>query len=234
MRTSTISVGVVALLLAVSAACGGDGDGGGGEREAERAIEESAQERAEGVVLQLSDFPDGWRASPAEEDDDREEEFRECVGVDFSTVTIIGEAQSDDFAQDSAEASSNAAVFETEADATTSFEELASGMGSGSANECLQDFLEEAVDPDVEVENVDLGELSFTPPSGVDDSRAWQLAIEASSSEAEGLSATVYFDVIDLRAGDVVARVQAIDVLSPFDPELRDELVDAVAGRMTD
>jgi hypothetical protein len=226
-----MSVGVVVVLLILTAACGG-GDGGGGEGEAERAIEDGAQQRAEGVVLQLSDFPDGWRASPTEEEDDRADEFRECIGVDYSTVTIIGEAQSDDFAQDSAEASSDAAVFETEAEATASFEELVGGMESESVNECLQDFLEESVDPDVDVENVDLGELSFTPPSGVDDSRAWQLAIEASSSETEGLSATVYFDIIDLRAGDVIARVQAIDVLSPFDSDLRDELVAAVAGRM--
>jgi hypothetical protein len=227
-----MSVGVVVILLVLTAACGGGGDGGGGE--AERAIEDSAQARAEGVVLRLSDFPDGWRASSGEEEDDRADEFRECIGVDYSTVTIIGEAQSDDFAQDSAEASSDVAVFETEAEATASFEELVGGMESEAVNECLQDFLEESVDPDVEVENVDLGELSFTPPSGVDDSRAWQLAIEASSSEAEGLSATVYFDIIDLRAGDVVARVQVIDVLSPFDSDLRDELVAAVAGRMTE
>jgi hypothetical protein len=227
-----MSVGVVVILLVLTAACGGGGDGGGGE--AERAIEDSAQARAEGVVLRLSDFPDGWRASSGEEEDDRADEFRECIGVDYSTVTIIGEAQSDDFAQDSAEASSDVAVFETEAEATASFEELVGGMESEAVNECLQDFLEESVDPDVEVENVDLGELSFTPPSGVDDSRAWQLAIEASSSEAEGLSATVYFDIIDLRAGDVVARVQVIDVLSAFDSDLRDELVAAVAGRMTE
>ena len=50
-------------------------------------------------------------------------------------------------------------------------------------------------------------------------------------ADFEGLSATVYLDFIDLREGDLLARVQTSDVLSEFDPELRDQLVEAVAGR---
>ncbi len=63
-----------------------------------RAIEPEAQQRAESIVLTLSDFPDGWQAeADTAEDDADQEAFNECVGADYSGLTIIGEAHSDDF-----------------------------------------------------------------------------------------------------------------------------------------
>lgn len=239
MRKLTIPAVVVAFLVATAAGCGGDDDGEGGDggAGAERAIEADAQERAEGVVLQLSDFPDGWRGTPSEEEDDGGEEFRECLGVDYSTVTIIGEADSDEFAMGTAEVSSDAAVWESEAEATKALEEFGAGMESESVNECLKTFIEEeAEDDDFEVGDVEVGELSFTPPEGVDDALAYQIAIpvESTSGESEGLSATVYLDFIEFREGDLLVGIQTLDVLSPFDSELRDELLDSLAGRATD
>jgi hypothetical protein len=226
-----VPAGIVALtLLMVGAtACGGDDDGGGGG-EAERAIEADAQERAEGVVLQLSDFPDGWRGTPPEEEDDGGEDFRECLGVDYSTVTIIGEADSDDFAMGSAEVTSDAAVWESEDDATTAMEEFETGMQSETVNECLKTFLEEGADSDAQLGDIEVGELSFTPPEGIDDAFAYQIAIPV---DTEGLSATVYLDLIELREGDLLVGVQTLDVLSPFDSELREELLDTLALRAT-
>ena len=183
--------------------------------------------------LQLSDFPDGWRASaPEDEGDEESAEFRECLGVDYSDVTIIGEATSDDFAMGSAEATSDVAIYETETEATTALEELSAGLQSESATDCVTDLMKENVESGVEIGDVELGELSFTPPTGVDEAHAYQLAVSAESQPAdEGMSATVYFDIIDLREGDLVSRIQTVDVLSEFDPELRDQLVEAVAGR---
>ena len=75
--------------------------------------------------------------------------------------------------------------------------------------------------------------MSFTPPAESDDARAWQLAIpfEITRGAGAGLSPTVYMDMVALREGDTVALVLAVDVLTPFDSELRDQLVAAVAGR---
>jgi hypothetical protein len=80
------------------------------------AIDSEAQARAESMRLQLTDFPDGWRAGePSEEDEEADEAFRDCVGVDFSDFTVIGEASSDDFAMgETATAFSESKVFETE------------------------------------------------------------------------------------------------------------------------
>jgi hypothetical protein len=41
-------------------------------------------------------------------------------------------------------------------------------------------------------------------------------------------------EIVTLRQGDTVADVKTSDVLTQFDPELRDKLVQAVAGRMSD
>jgi hypothetical protein len=221
--------------LAISA-CGGDGDGNSGGSGFERTIEPQAQERAESVLLTLSDFPGGWRAGAPEEDDEEgEEAFRDCVGVDYSAFTIIGEAGSDDFAMgETAEASSEAKVFETEEMAAAALAEFAEGMGTEEADACMDDFLGEP-EEEFEITEAELGELSFTPPSSVDDAKAWQLAITIegqAGTQNAGVSVSAYLDLVQLRNGDTVADVSTLDILTPFDPELRDELVAAVAGRL--
>ena len=44
----------------------------------------------------------------------------------------------------------------------------------------------------------------------------------------------MYLDLIEFREGDLLVGVQTVDVLSPFDAELRDQLLDTLAGRATD
>ena len=107
-------VAALSLVLATCTACGGNGDGDGSASGS--AIEPEAQERAEAFVLKLSDFPNGWRGSaPEEEDEEGAETFRRCAGIDFSGLTRIGEAESLDFATgESTEASSEAVVFASE------------------------------------------------------------------------------------------------------------------------
>jgi hypothetical protein len=234
----------LALLAGVSACGGGDGDessnGGGSSNGASSVeIDAAAQERAEAVVLQLSDFPTGWRASAAEEDDEGGEKLRECIGVDYSELTRTGEADSQDFAKGQAEASSTAAVFADEGQASAWMDEYTRGMTSSGVEDCFQETIDESVSESGEsgfkLGEVDVGQLSFTPPANVDEASAWQLAVpvEITSGAGKGLSANVYIEFVVLREGDTAAVVQTEDVLTEFDPELRDQLVAAVAGRMT-
>jgi hypothetical protein len=114
----TVAVFVLALCVAAASACGGNGDDAANARNAKRSIQDGAQGRAEAMVLELSDFPNGWRASPHEEDKAGGDRLRECQGVDYSALTITGEADSKDFAAEgSTEASSSATVFADEAEA---------------------------------------------------------------------------------------------------------------------
>ena len=141
MRRALVSVGILALTLGLLASgCGGsdDGDGGdadsgatGDERSATRDIRAEAQRRAEAIVLQLSDFPTGWRASAHESGPDTANEFYECLGADYSRFTITGDADSQDFAMgESTHVESGVRVYETERDAEGAFAEGAEGLGS--------------------------------------------------------------------------------------------------------
>ena len=60
IRWSALLFAVLALL---ASACGGDQMGGGDVGAPVRDIQAEAQETAESIVLELSDFPNGWRAS---------------------------------------------------------------------------------------------------------------------------------------------------------------------------
>lgn len=223
--------------LALSA-CGGDGNGDtGGGSGFQRAIEPQAQERTESMLLTLSDFPDGWRAgAPDEEDEESEAAFRECAGVDYSAFTIIGEAQSDDFTMgETTEASSEAEVFESAEMAAASVDEFTRGFAADEADACMSEYLGEFEDDEVEITETEVGELSFTPPSGVDDASAWQVVVTVEGkpgTEAAGVSVPVYVDFVLVRTGAETAAVSTVDILTPFDSELRDELVAAVVGRM--
>jgi hypothetical protein len=126
------TVAIVLLAIVASAGCGGGSDNDDGSA-AQTAIEADAQERAESIVLQLSDFPDGWRAStPDEEDAEGQEKFRACIGVDYSNFTRTGDAESRDFAMSNAEALSEVVVFADEEEARAAIEEFAAGMsGAG-------------------------------------------------------------------------------------------------------
>jgi hypothetical protein len=215
------------------------GDAARGLSAAMRAIEPDAQARAEAVVLMLSDFPDGWRAGPADEtDEDAEEDFRRCVGVDLSALTIIGEADSDSFAMGSStEVGSSVAVFESEQMARDAFEARAAAFDSNMADRCLTELIGDPEDEDLEFGELEVSAVSSRAPEGVDDAGAWQLVLPVqgvSGTESEGVSANAYVDVVTLRVGDTVAELQAGDVLSPFDPLLFDELVAAVATRMAE
>ena len=231
-----VRLGLVLVLIAGVSACGG------GRRRGERRqrrgassveIDAAAQERAEAVVLQLSDFPTGWRASAAEEEDEGgAEKLRECIGVDYSGMTRTGEADSQDFAQGSStEVSSSASVFADEGQASAWWDEYSRGMSSSGAEDCFQETLEDSLSKEdqagVKVGEVDVGQLSFTPPAGVDEAAAYQVVvpIEITSGEAEGLSPNAYIEFVVLREGDTAAVVQTSDVLTEFDPELRDQLV---------
>jgi hypothetical protein len=215
------------------------GDVARGPSAAIRAIEPDAQTRAGAVVLMLSDFPAGWRAGSADEtDEDAEEDFRRCVGVDLSALTIIGEVDSDSFAMGSStEVGSSVAVFESEQMARDAFEARAAAFERERADRCLAELIGDPEDEDLEFGELELGAVSFRPPEGVDDAGAWQLVLPVrgvSGTESEGVSAAAYVDIVTLRVGDTVAELQAGDVLSPFDPVLFDELVAAVAGRMAE
>jgi hypothetical protein len=238
VKYSAALVAAAAAVLVATPACGGGGGGGGDDTASEQAIEPEAQKRAESIVLKLADFPNGWRASTPE-DDGGQEEFNKCIGVDLSGLTKIGDADSQDFATsgEPAQASSSAVIYKSDQQAEDAISESGAAMSGSAAEGCFQDFVEQTLKrgKGVKPGEVDVGELSFTPPD-VDEAKAWQIVIlvEITSGAAEGLSPDVYIELVTLREGDMVASVRTQDVLTEFDPELRNQLVQTVADRMSE
>jgi hypothetical protein len=236
MRMMAALVGVV---LAATAACGGNGNGD--DTASGRAFEQEAQQRARSIVLTLADFPNDWRGSAPEPDDNSRDKFNKCIGVDYSQLTRIGEAESQDFSKgDSTEATSNVVIFKDDQQAEDAMSEHAEGMGGTATEDCVQDLVEEALRKGgstgrFKLGEIDVGELNFTPPT-VDEAKAWQIVIpvEITSGVGKGFEPDVYLELVTLRQGDTVAVLSTQDVLTEFDRDLRDKLVQAMAGRMSE
>jgi hypothetical protein len=224
---------VLAVSLAAVTACGGDGGAAKGTR-AKRAIQANAQQRAESVVLRLSDFPNGWRASAPEQETPGAEKFRKCLGADYSALTIIGEADSD-FAMANTKATSTATVFAGEGQPEVAIKKLAEGMKSAAAPDCFRDLIEHANEV-TEVDDVDVNGLRLTTPPGIAETKAWQIAVSfhVTSGAGKGLSPTAYLEFVTLREGENLATVQTSNLQRPFDHEVLGTLVQALADRISE
>ena len=234
MSRRGVLTGLAAVVgLLVGSGCGGDDDGDG--RRATRDIQAAAQARAESLVLKRSDFTQGWRASPPEQEDEGAgEEFRRCVGVDFSEFTVTGEADSDEFSMgNSLRVSSDARVVDTERDAVDAVAEFTRGFHRRTTNDCLGRLIAEAIkessDRNVEVGEVEVRQLSVAVPA-VEQAQGWEIAIPI---EVQGSSTTVLLEYTLLREGNEVVSVQAQDVGRRPTPALGDQVLGVLAARMS-
>jgi hypothetical protein len=242
----TIGRWITVCVLAVATACGGNDNGG--DTASGRAIEPEAQQRAESINLRLADFPDGWRvAAPESDDDTGREVFAECISVDDSGLTRIGDAKSQDFFEQApsgsaTQASSAVVIFDDELQAEDAMSKYSEDFGGSTAEDCFQDANERVVraegnDPPegFKFGEVDIGELSFTPPD-VDEAQAWQIVmpVESLSGVGEGPEVNFYLELVLLREGDTTARLLTQEVETKFDRELLDKLAETIAGRMSE
>jgi hypothetical protein len=260
----TLKVTFVTCLLAAvvvgAPACGGSTEGNGREAASEfdpeprRDIQPEAQKRAESIVLELSDFPEGWRASPSGDDRLVGAEVERCIGVDFSSLTLIGFAESKEFrkgdwngdlegdlyaASTSYAAASEGWVFGSEEQAAGAIREYSEGIESDAVDRCAHKRFESPTANDqgewrTELGRIAAGELSVTAPE-VDETRAWQIAVPFKRTDREGveLSSRFQLDAVFLREGDMVALVRTQDnPVNAFDRVLRDKLLHEVADRM--
>jgi hypothetical protein len=96
----------------------------------------------------------------------------------LSAFTKVGEARSDGFAMgETAQASSEADVFESAEMAEAAVAEFTRGFGDDEASACMSEYLRELEDDQVELTQAEVGELSFTPPAGLDDASAFQAVV---------------------------------------------------------
>jgi hypothetical protein len=185
--------------------------------------EGQAEELATSMLLRLSDFPTGWRAQPPSDEEG-------CAGLEEVTERFdaLGKAESDDFVQGEAtEAGSGAGLFGDEKTAMDALNYVEETIQSEEFRDCINDFLREQSDEDVTFDEVQVGQVSF--PSFGDRSSAWQVVIPAQS---EGLSLTVYLDVVYIVRSRAFSSLLFADFLTPFDEQLRTDLARVVSRRM--
>jgi hypothetical protein len=159
-----------------------------------------------------------------------EDVLRGCLGIDYSALTIVGEAFSKSFAAQHTEASSKATVFAGEEDAKNAFRGTVRGMGSGAAEDCFRKQVETL--NMVEVGHADVDELSPTRPRGIDEAQGWQIFVTFTLSEGSPAS-NAFLELLLLRRGGILVALQTTDTARPIDRGLRAKLVRALARRMT-
>ena len=227
-------LGLCVVAMAVLLGCGGGSDDATtASGEPRTSIEPQQQARADAMLLELADLPPGWRASDPDASDDAD--FDECTTADLSKFTKLGDAESQDFEMgENSQISSSASVYATDEEAKEVLDLGAGVLTDQSQAECFADSFREALkkDPDtekLEVGDAELGELSFAPPTGIEESRAFQILLPL---EAEGTSADVVVEAIVLRQRDALVALTTVGIDDPLDSSLRDDLAQALAGKM--
>jgi hypothetical protein len=232
-----VAVALMALAIVAGAGCGGGGSSDTGA--AKRTINADSQRRAKSMLLRLSDFPEGWRASASDPvDKGVQANLQKCVGVDFSTKNVTGKAASPDFGTGQwTDASSGATIVGSPAEAQQWFEQAAAIWRGSKVKDCVTKLFQGVFQgsADYKVGEADVGELPITAPQNVEKAQGWRIMIplEATSGANKGISVPAYIDLVTLLNNDDLALVSTLDVLTPFDPTLRDQLVKTVAARMT-
>lgn len=247
VRARLIATLLIAAVALSAGACGGDSEAEPtaattstttSATEDEASTDGSAQEQinaedqalAESVVLQLEDFPTGWREET--EDNGDEEDIFEACGISLSDFTVTGRAESPDLARGEATlATSFAAVFQPEAEAEQAFA-LVSG---DEATACFQRYLEQQgpSEEGVSVKDVSVGTLSF--PSIGDESAATKIVLTLEAEPDFGgdpVEIDTYTDIIWIRQANTVAGLVFFDVLTPFPDFEKEQLASTVAERM--
>lgn len=214
----------------------------GGQSEAEndddvQAPSPADQAVAEAALLTLDDFPAGWEAQPADEDEEDEETQRriaECVGVAYEDLyqgDSSATADSQKFVStDDSEVSNSVNVGADEDWAANAFE-IASRP---EFRECTIDETRKAIDEAAEEEDLEVGELSLNEISFDDygdDTLAFRLTIPL---EVQGLSLEATGDFVLVRVGRALTTVTTFSTETPFDVETLSEFTRIATDRLTE
>ena len=163
--------------------------------------------------------------------------FGRCIGVIYTGAPLTDEASTTgETAGRSAEVTSAATVFGSESEASESFRAAAKTMeGSQSAGaSCVADSLG-SIGRSGDLR--DVHELSVVASVNVDEAKGWRIGLHL--DEVKPLHDTLmdsespaYLDWLVIRQGMTIVELFTYDMPSPFDPDLRDQLIEKLAGRL--
>lgn len=205
---------------------------------------EADRELASGALLQLSDLPTGWEATPADDDDDEDdseafaEQFAECTGIDeedwFGAQDDDESASVDspDFENaDDQTVAHTVSVAEDAAQAERGFGVLQLDATPGCLTEAFGEMIREAAEEDPQedfsIGEITVNELSF--PALAQRTAAFRATVPVA---AQGVEVELYLDMIFIQAGRMTSVLMTQGVFEPFDPALAEQLATTAAERL--
>lgn len=240
--------------LVLLGACGGDDEGNDdadapdtsstapgtpSESASPTEVDPGDQAIAEAALLTLQDFPPGWEASPADEEDDDARENREfiatCMGVDYDDLYNDSNAKADspDFtSENDEELSVSVQVDSSEESMATAFELASRPEYRECVAEGLSDILEEQAeeaDEDVEIGELTLNELSAG--SFGDDTVAFRATVPM---EVQGFNLDVTMEFVVVRVGRAQTGLTTLGVGSNLSTEEFIGYVELAVKRLED
>ncbi|MCU1372589.1 MAG: hypothetical protein JWO77_3783 [Ilumatobacteraceae bacterium] len=227
MRNPRILIGAVAVsLVLLTSACGSSSGSDGGKDDttttkadaatttkADGAGDDSeAQARADSVTLELSDFPDGWKATKASDSDD-ESPLSKCDPALSDRSAQLARHATDDFSigsmseGDGTTVAARTVVFEDEAAA----EAAVAPFTDPEVVTCIDEALKSAYSESGEDVTVE-GQLSPDDES-FDVDETVSLSATYTVSAPDGSTLDVNLGILVLRTGDVATNllVQSVD-----------------------
>jgi hypothetical protein len=227
----TRRLGVLAMTLLL-VACGGSGSSSSNSSSSSATPSVSPTTVApspalRASVLQLTDFPDGWRADPPTNDDQTE---NSCYG---DVVKPISKATSDDYSKDQSTASSTAVIFADEAQVKS----LLTKVQDRSVLSCLHDAMEQLMKDNLktsgEADSIKAMDVALGPVSAKrygDESVALQAKVSVTLTT--GFEFAEYLDIYFVRVGRLGASFQFTNTFTAFDSTLRDQLINGSVTRL--
>lgn len=192
----------------------------------EAEVDDEAQARAESIDLTVSDFPDGWTATPAEPDDDEDSGVEQCTG-ESSDDDVIGEHATDDFilgdlsADDGVQVSIETKVFTDEAAAEAALEPFA----DEEVISCVDELFKE---------QFGTGGTTIEGTMGIEDygdtaaDQAEAASGQYTVTTAEGEEVILVVAVAVLRTGDVATQI----LVTGVGPTIEEADLEGVATRV--
>lgn len=186
------------------------------------------------MVLQASDLPAGWKASPASSssssDPAQQAAFANCVGVRNTEPDKVAEADSSSFSQQNASIGSNATSYRSPSDITT---DASVFQKADKATACFKKLampeFKKGMPKGTSIDNVS---MKVVPGSNGGPNNVVGRLTATITVKTSGMKVPVYIDTFFIAGKQVEAEVDFENVGQPIDSSLQNKLVTAVAQRV--
>jgi hypothetical protein len=239
----TVAVGALACVVVLLAGCGSSAKtkttstvpGSATSLSSRRAVSPSASAvssaRLAKIVLQRSDLPAGWKATPYEPDPNEAAEdafFARCLGVASLHRDRVAEVNSDDFSRGDADISSSADSYRSQ----SAVDSQVAVLHSPKAAPCFEQLAKQqsatTLPAGAEIESVS---LKITPGSAGGPANVVATMGGIIKISANGQHVSLYGSVAFITGPLITAEVDAENPGAPVPASLLAPLIDKVANR---